>query len=154
MFKSLPLRVLFFVLATLPALTAAQNQEVSETGLTRFDKHTVYHSVFSSTAIKPRIAELYGITRTGNQMLVNVALVSNDREFGGEAAKVSGSVSNLLQQRRELNFKTIDEGNVIYYLAPLRVTERDTLHFTLHVEPESGAPAYEVKFSKRVYVNN
>lgn len=142
------------VLGALSSLTFAQTSSNPEVGFTRFDEHTVYHSVFSSTAIKPEIAALYDITRAGNQMLINVALVPNDRQVGGEPARVSGSVSNLLQQRRELDFKTIDEGDVVYYLAPVRVTERDTLHFALRVEPENGAPAYEVKFSKRVYVNN
>lgn len=153
MFRSFPLLLLVF-LSALPALSTAQNQRTTETGFTRFAEHTVYHSVFSSTAIRPEIAVLHGLTRAGNHMLVNVALVSNDRQFGGEPAHVSGSVSNLLNQRRELNFKTIDEGDVVYYLAPVRVTEQDTLHFTLKVAPESGASAYEVKFTKRVYVNH
>lgn len=153
MFRSFLPLFLFFVSA-LPSLASAQNQSPSETGLTRFADHTVYHSVFSSTAIKPEIAALHGITRAANQMLVNVALVSNSRQFGGEAAQVSGSVSNLLHQQRELKFKTIDEGDVVYYLAPLRVTEQDTLQFTLQVTPESGAPTYEIKFTKRVYVNH
>lgn len=141
-----------FVLAALSSTAMAQSSP--ELGFTRFEEHTVYHSVFSSTAIQPEIAQIHGITRAANQVLVNVALVSNDREVGGEPARVSGTVANLMQQQRELKFKTIDEGKVVYYLAPLRVTDRDTLHFTLQVEPESGARPYEVKFTKRVYVNN
>lgn len=149
MFRSV--RLLFLsLLLTLPILGHA-----SDTGFTRFDKHTVYHSVFSSTAIKPEIAEVYGITRAPNQMLVNVALVSNDRQLGGEPARVSGTVTNLMQQQRRLSFEAIDEGDVVYYIAPLRITDRDTLHFNLQVETEDGASSsYEVKFTKQVYVNN
>lgn len=143
---------LFLSLSALASTGLAQNDQ--ELGFTRFDEHTVYHSVFSSTAIKPEIAEIYGITRAPNQMLINVALVSNERQVGGEPARVSGTVANLMQQQRQLKFRAIDEGDVVYYLAPVRVTDRDILHFTLRVEAEGGAPAYEVKFSKRVYVND
>lgn len=150
MFRSVRLLCLFLVFLASPAI-AQNNQEL---GFTRFDEHTVYHSVFSSTAVKPDIAQLYNINRAANQMLVNVALVSNERQVGGEPARVSGTVTNLLQQQRQLKFTAIDEGDVVYYLAPVRITDRDTLRFELRVETEDGTASYDVKFTKRVYVNH
>ncbi|MGQ9424916.1 DUF4426 domain-containing protein [Gilvimarinus sp. F26214L] len=137
----------------LAAALPASAQDYPERGYSRFQDHTVYYSVFSSTSVTPDVARLHGITRGADQVLVNVALVSNDRAAGGEPAQVSGSATNLMQQRRELQFKAISEDPVVYYLAPLRVTNEEVIHFNLQVRPQNASRTYNVKFSKKLYVN-
>lgn len=135
-------------------LQGANAQDANpDLGYTRFDEYTVYYSVFNSTMVEPDIARLHQITRAENQVLVNVALVANEGPDGGQAAEVSGSVSNLMQQTRELKFKAIVEDNVIYYLAPLRITDEEILNFTIDVDPRGQAGPYTVKFSKKLYVD-
>lgn len=142
------------VLLNLGSLSAeAQTDSNPEQGYTRFDDYTVYHSVFNSTSVQADIARLHDITRAADQVLVNVALVANDSTEGGQAAKVGGSVRNLMQQRRELDFKTITEGSVTYYLAPLRITDEEVLHFSINVEASNKTRPYTVKFSKKLYVD-
>lgn len=142
------------VLLNITSLSAiAQTDSNPEQGYTRFDDYTVYYSVFNSTAVQADIAKLHQLTRAENQVLVNVALVANDSTKGGQAAEIDGSVSNLMQQRRELDFKTIAEGNVTYYLAPLRITDEEVLHFTIDVKADDKVRPYTVKFSKKLYVD-
>jgi hypothetical protein len=133
--------------------TFAQTETNPGEGFVRFAKHTVYYSIFNSTMVQPEVAQVHGITRGGNQMLVNVALVANDSHSGGQAAKVSGNVTNLMQQRRELKFQAIVEDNVTYYLAPLRITNEEVLNFTIDVAPKGTTVPYKVKFSKKLYVD-
>lgn len=133
---------------------SAQTESNPDQGYTRFDEYTVYYSVFNSTMVKAEVARLHEITRGGNQALVNVALVANDSSTGGEAAKVTGSATNLMQQRRELKFAAITEDNVTYYLAPLRISDEEVVHFTIDVEPKGvKTRPYTVKFSKKLYVD-
>lgn len=131
----------------------AQVEQSPEQGFVRFDKYTVYYSVFNSTMVQPDVAQVHGITRGEDQMLVNIAMVANDSPNGGQAAEISGSVSNLMQQRRELEFKAIVEDSVIYYLAPLRITNEEVLNFNIEVDPRGEAGPYQVKFTKKLYVD-
>jgi hypothetical protein len=140
--------------ASLASIAVARSEHKPGGGFIRYDEHTVYYSVFNSTMVTPEIAQLHQITRGEDQMLVNIALVANDSVNGGQAAEVSGSVSNLMQQRRELKFKAIVEDDVVYYLAPLRVTNEEVLNFALEVRPTGGTGrTYQLKFSKKLYVD-
>jgi hypothetical protein len=149
--KWLPLTSLMLCICA--PLAGAQSGTNPGQGYTRFDEHTVYHSVFNSTMVQPDIAQLHQITRAGDRVLVNIALVANDKQGGGLAARVSGSATNLMQQRTALAFKAIDEGDVVYYLAPLRISNGEFIHFNIHVEPEGTGGPYTIKFSKQLYVD-
>ncbi|MEX1033739.1 MAG: DUF4426 domain-containing protein [Cellvibrionaceae bacterium] len=142
-----------FSVLLLAQLVCAQIESNPAQGYTRFSDHTVYHSVFNSTMVKPDVANLHRITRGKDRMLVNVALVTNGSTDGGLSARVSGSATNLMQQKKELAFKAIVEGDVTYYLAPLRITNEEIMHFALEVTPEGAAEPYTVKFSKKLYVD-
>src|SRR5690606_40932784 len=128
-----------------------QEQSASES-FQRFAGYTVYYSVFPSTMVQPDIALLHQLTRSPDQMLVNVAVVA-DGVIGGQAAELAGVARNLLQQRRTLDFKAIVEGSVVYYLAPLRVTDEEIMHFDITVDPEGKAGPFKVNFSKKLYVD-
>lgn len=141
------------MLAACAAGANARSDAHPELGYTRFDHYTVYYSVFNSTEVEPDIARLHQITRAENQVLVNVALVANEGPDGGQAAEVSGRATNLMQQSRELDFKAIVEGDVIYYLAPLPITDEEVLNFSIEVDPRGEAGPYTVKFSKKLYVD-
>lgn len=120
--------------------------------LKKFDKYTVYFSVFPSTAITPDIAQRYELVRGKNRVYVNIAVVPNDQSFGGVAAKVSGVAANLMQQQKPLEFKAIEEPNATYYLAALRHSDREIFHFTIDVKPDEHASSYQVKFTKELYL--
>ncbi len=131
--------------------------------LTRFDDVTVHHSVFSSTSVLPAIANQLGIIRGKDYVLINIALTDNDSTDGGKAAIVTGTAANLMQQVKQLTFKEISEATATYYIASLRVTEEEIFHFKINVTPKStdkhdsvdqrNKDTYEVKFTKKLYVN-
>jgi len=127
----------------------------------KFDDVTIHYSVFNSTQIQADIAKLNQLKRSSNTVLINIAIVDNDAPHsGGKAAKISGYAANLMQQRRSLEFKEIRENGVVYYLASLRFTNEEFIHFTIEVEPlfdnkKAGAnKTHTIKFTKKLYKND
>ena len=119
----------------------------------QFDHYTVHFSVFPSTSVPPEIAAIHDITRGPGIALINITVI--DDNLGGESfgrvATVAGTASNLMQQLRELSFKQITEPNAVYYLAPLRHTNEEVMHFTISVTPQGVPTPFTLKFTKTLY---
>ena len=148
MFKQRPeiyTRALTLLLPLALLLTAgvAQAQGKYEHG-----DYTVYHTVFNSTFLKPDVAAAYGLTRGEQIFLVNVSVNKTGRSFG-QAAQLKGTATDLIQKQRKLDFQEIDEGEAVYYIAPLRLAGQDILHFTIEVTPEPSAEPFTVNFTRK-----
>jgi len=113
--------------------------------------YTVRHVVFNSTFVLPEVAKIYGIKRSKYESMLNVSL-SPQGKAGSLPAEVKGTITNLMQQQKVLQFKEIKEKNATYYLAPIRVSNEELLHFELTLKPASGE-ALQVKFSQTVYAD-
>jgi len=111
---------------------------------------------FPSTFLTPEVASTYGFERSRRQALLNVVALTlqpDGTARGAVPAKVTGFVKNLLGQTQELSFREIDEGEgAIYYLAPVRVSNQETIQIVLEVVPQGGR-AIDVDFRHQVYVD-
>lgn len=117
-----------------------------------FGDYEVHYNALNSSSLTPEVAKQYGLTRGGNQGLVNIAVRKRDGKDGIPAgAIVSGNVRNLLSQKNELKFKEIKEGSAIYYIATFRFDDKDTLTFDLTVQPEGGT-SYPLSFNHTLWV--
>ncbi|MDB4021785.1 DUF4426 domain-containing protein [Litorivicinus sp.] len=111
---------------------------------------------FPSTFLTPEIAKIYGLERSRRQSLLNVVVLqvhTDGSARGAVSASVKGFVKNLIGQTQELSFQEIDEGEgAIYYLAPIRVSNEETIQVSLKVTLE-GSPEIDVNFRHKVYVD-
>ena len=140
-------------LLLLPLLLLSFGSHANEQTFTNFGNYKVLHTVFNSSFIKPDVASAYNLTRGKDQVLINIALV---RSIGkgvsnGLPAKISGTVANLMQQQKNLEFIEIKEQDATYYLAPLRIDNEEVLHFNINVN--SDGKDYPITFSKKLYVD-
>lgn len=123
---------LLLALLLMPA--AAQN-------LVQSGDITLHYNAVPSTSLTPDVARQYGITRSANRVLVNIALREGipgaDRAV---PATVSIAATNLNGQRVDLRVREVREGEAIYYLAEARIVGRDTLKFDVVATPEGGEP--------------
>lgn len=117
-----------------------------------FDKYRVRHIVFNSTFVQPDVAKIHNIKRSKYESLLNVSL-SKVSEDGSLPAAISGTVTNLMQQQKTLDFKEINEENATYYLAPIRIGNEELLRFSLKVIPEAGGDPLNVTFTQMVYAD-
>ncbi len=144
-------RLLHITLLALLSNLALADAKAFET----FGDHKVVYTVFNSNFIQPDIAKTYGLTRAKNQVLINVALIKStaDGDTEGLPAKVSGTVANLMQQQKTLEFFEVQEHNAVYYLAPLRITNEEVLNFDIEVKTSANAKPFQLEFTKTLYVD-
>ncbi len=137
-----------FLLATL-ALAAAAGAEQ----LRRFGDLEVHYIAFATAILDPQIAERYGVTRAGHRALVNVA-GRRRRPDGVTVAvpiEVTGQVTDLLGQRRDLSFREVREGDAIYYLDTVEYANEETLRFELLIrDPETGR-SHPLTFQQKLW---
>lgn len=133
----------------------ARTIETSKT----FGDYTVFYNVFPSTDLRPEIAAAYQLVRAADQMVLNVSIRSRaDGDDRAQAAVVTGIYSDLIQNRT-LEFREIREQGAIYYLAQLRVSNRENLRFDIKAQPlldnrpaPVGSP-FPISFTRKFYID-
>ena len=115
---------------------------------TEVNGYIVRHVIFNSTFVLPEIAQQYDLKRSEYESLLNIS-INKPGEYGGEDVKLEGTYKNLMQQQKILRFKKIEEKDAIYYLAPVRISGEEMLHF--HLTVTTPDDSFEVKFSQKVY---
>ena len=130
--------LVFCLLLALP--TVAERKQT-------FGELDVHYSVFNSSFLQPDVAAAVGLTRSKTVGVLNVAALKNGQ---GQAAKVSGSVKNLLGQTSELQFKQVLESGAVYYLAEFPLRQREMLTFSINVQIGDGAP-HTLTFNQEVF---
>lgn len=147
--------ILFCLLMTLSCFTSAQMDQAKSIGTFQvFGEYTVHYNLFNSTFITPEIAKAHGLTRAENRALINISVI---RTQGGHAslglpATIVGTATNLLQQQRVLDFKTINEGEATYYLASLRHSDNEVMNFVIELQPENEDHKMMVRFTRTLHV--
>ena len=111
-----------------------------------FDDLDVHYSAFNSSFLQPEIAAAAGLTRAGNQGVLNIAVLKAGKPI---TATVSGQVRNLMGQITNLSFRQVREGEAVYYLAQFPVGE-ETLSFTVNVQ-SAGGPRNSFSFNQEFF---
>lgn len=130
--------LVFCLLLALPA--AAERKQT-------FGELDVHYSVFNSSFLQPDVAAAAGLTRSKTVGVLNIAAL---RDGKGQAAKVSGTLKNLLGQTSELKFKQVLESGAVYYLAEFPLRQREMLTFSIQVQIGDAAP-HTLTFNQEVF---
>ena len=139
----IPAFLLFSLSASLQALAADQPFKT-------FGEHKVFFSAFNSSFVTPEVAASYNITRGHDWGLVNIAVVKDGAQ-GGSTALIKGHVANIIAQQQTLNFFEVREGKVVYYLAPFRFENEDSMTFKISIKPDPDKAAHNISFQRRFY---
>lgn len=116
----------------------------------RLGEWDVHYVVIRTSFLKPEIAARHAIVRGPDRALLNISVIGTDGQ--PVAAAVSGRVRNLLEQETPLEFQEVREGEAVYYLAPVRHTDRDTLRFHIEIRPPDGSIQH-LEFQQQLYVD-
>jgi hypothetical protein len=111
--------------------------------------HTILYSVLPTDQLHPEVARRYGIERSDRMGLLTVIVRRKDAAAGDPAvaARLGGTVQNLLGEPRTLRFEEVRGEDTIDYLATFPLRRPDTLRFALDVMPEDGK-AEAVRFQR------
>lgn len=129
--SSLKSKLALLVAALTLVASAAAHSEQFE----KFGEWQIHYNAIPSTFLAPAIASQYGVTRSGYQGLLNIAIVHQDTG-AATTANVTGQVLNPLGQPQKLAFKEIKENDAIYYLAQFSHTNQEMLRFTIDIEKD------------------
>ena len=130
--------LVFCLLLALPAV--AERKQT-------FGELDVHYSVFNSSFLQPDVAAAVGLTRSKTVGVLNIAALKDGK---GQAAKVSGTLKNLLGQTSELKFKQVLESGAVYYLAEFPLRQREMLTFSIQVQIGDAAP-HTLTFNQEVF---
>jgi hypothetical protein len=133
--------------------TQAQIDQPKEISTTKvFGDYTVHYTVFHSTDIPAKVAEIYKLVRGKDRALVNISLTrtENGTTSLGLPVQISGKTRNLMQQQQVLKFIEINEGEATYYLAPFVFSNEEVLHFDIEVTGSDSKPM-KVTFNRTLY---
>jgi hypothetical protein len=135
---------LLLALSLLAALPARAEQMLA------FDGFELHYAVIPTNFLTADVARRYGLVRGEGRAIVSLSLLRDGQ--GLLADTLTGEVKNLLSQVQPLDFQTVTEGDAVYYLAPLRHSDRDTLRFTVQLAPPGGEPR-TLRFQQKLYTD-
>ena len=135
------LKLLFlFGCLLLTNLSAAEQKVVN-------GEYEIHYIVIPTTFLRPAIADQYDLPRGKNRALVNVSILENGQP---KKADVTGTSRNLLEQQQTLEFREVDEGNAVYYLALITHADEENHRVELAVDLPNGQ-TQEIKFLQKMY---
>lgn len=113
---------------------------------------TVHYSAVPTTMLSADVARQYGITRSAQRVLVNIAVRKG--QPGADAAvpsQVTVTVTNLNGQRQSLQMREVKEGEAVYYLGETRVSGHETLDFEAEVRIAGRAEPIRAVFRQEFF---
>lgn len=140
--------VLFTAWMLVPAMAPAQQAE-------EFGDYIAHYNALNTNLLPPEVASAFGIQRSSNRALLNVAVL---RRGDGEAdsavaAVVEASARNLTGQRRDIEMTEMRDGDAIYYIGTFRVHREETMDFSIRIQPEGASRAHEFTFRQQFFTD-
>lgn len=111
---------------------------------------TMHFNALPTTVLTPEVAREFGVTRSANRALLNIAVRRNVDGREALPAEVSASATNLTGQRQEITLREVREGEAIYYLGELRIADRETMVFDIRAVVD-GVPM-QTSFQQQFFV--
>jgi hypothetical protein len=118
-----------------------------------FGDYTVHYNAFTTDILDPTIARTYGIVRSSNRALLNIAVLRKVLGTTGQPvkAKIKVTAVNLNQQVRELALRELSDAGATYYIAEIPVSNQETLTFTITVTPEGETQAHTTTYQQQFF---
>jgi hypothetical protein len=145
------------LLAACGADVAQQPQTARPTEITQtdFGDLEVHYNAVRTDLLTPGVARAYGIERSGNRVLLNVAMLQ--KKPGGPAIPVDGTVTvaahNLNGQLKDLEMRRVQEGPAVYFIGEVGISGDEILVFNIAVAPATGGSRHEVQFKREFHAD-
>ncbi|MEY2854475.1 MAG: hypothetical protein RL030_1607 [Pseudomonadota bacterium] len=118
-----------------------------------FDNLEVHYNAVRTDQLTPDVARAYGIERSANRVLLNVAML--EKTAGGAPVPVDGAVTvaahNLNGQLKDVEMRRVQEGPAIYFIGEVGISGEEILVFNISVTPNSGGGRREVQFKREFF---
>lgn len=114
--------------------------------------YIVHYSAIPTTALSAKMAASYGFERSSYRALLNITpqKLAADGTTTGVKSHVSGKATNLIGNTKDLEFKEIVEGDVVYYIADFGFSNEEYFRFSIDIQPlDKPNKTIPLKFEKK-----
>jgi predicted small lipoprotein YifL len=136
-----------------PAPSKAQTAAPSEPTHQVFGDYELHYNALRTDELTPEVARAYGIERSTNRVMLNVALLR--RNADGSTTPVDGRVSarayNLNGQLKNLEVRRIAEGPAVYFIGEVGISGSEILVFDIDAAPLDQATSFTVQFKREFF---
>lgn len=133
-------------------IAQAANAEQAE----RFGSYIAHYNTFNTNSLTPAVAKAYGITRSANLALINIAVLRVNPDGLDEpvTANVSVRATNLVGQKKTIELIEIQDQGAIYYIGTFGIRNEERINFEVRVQPTDGsAIVHTFRFNQTFYVS-
>lgn len=126
----------------------------SEETFREFGDYEVHYNAVRTDTLPPSVARAYGITRSANRVMLNVAVLHKEAKSAPRRpveARVAVDAYNLNGQLKNLELRQVTDGEAIYYIGEVTISGAEILVFDISVTPEGADAPFEVKFKREFY---
>ena len=118
-----------------------------------FGDYEIHYIALPTTVLQPAIAKQYGLVRSKVAGFINVSVLKKlpDGSKKPVAAFIRGSIKNMLQQQRSLEFMRISEGRSLYQIASFWYSQGEIMTFNLEIQADPNSAPFAIKFSQALY---
>jgi hypothetical protein len=132
-----------------------QTARPSEPTSNDFGDVVVHYNAIRTDQLQPEIARVYGIERSANRVLVNVAMLMKAADGTTQPADgtVTATARNLNGQLKDLQMRRIQEGTSIYFIGEVGISNEEILVFDIEVDPSGTTSRHTVQFKREFFVD-
>jgi hypothetical protein len=148
------LSCLFLLVACGGPSTEATVPAAQPAGATSVDigEHVVHFNAQSTDQLPPEVARAYNLVRSKNRAMLTVSVIEEGTNKPA-TAEVTVKTVNLTGQLKNVNMRTMTEGEAIYYIGETPIANRETLIFDISITPEGIDTATDVRFKRQFFTN-
>ena len=118
--------------------------------------HEIHVNALTTDMIPPEVAQSYGIVRSKQRALLNVAIRDKDTQQTVES-ELEVSAVNLTGQRKNIDMRPVHEpgidgaGDAVYYIGEVPVANRETLLFDVNITLPGSDEVVGMKFKRQFF---
>ncbi len=146
-----------FILSTFISLLYFADTASAEQ-FSSFDDYVVHYNALTTDQILPAVARPYGILRSKNRVLVNIAVQKKVMGTPVQAveALLSVSATNLSAQLKNIEMRQVSssgDGNskALYYIGEMPVSHEELIRFKVTVTPVGTDLTHEFEFEQQFF---
>ncbi|CAN5200902.1 hypothetical protein BH24PSE2_BH24PSE2_08920 [soil metagenome] len=118
-----------------------------------FGDYVVHFNALPTIQLAPEVARNYDIVRSENKAMLNIAIIHKVEGTLGKSVpgRVRARAANLTGQLKTVALRKIVEGEAIYYIAEMPVSNGETLIFDVEVSPKNESGRFRFRFQETFY---
>ncbi|MFQ3249076.1 MAG: hypothetical protein ACI9O6_000880 [Glaciecola sp.] len=129
--------LMFVAVILMPATVSAEEK-------TELGDWEVHHIVLPTTFLTAEIAKANGIVRSKYNSMVNISVLDSTSKKA-QNVSMKGTARNLLGNSKQLEFKTVRDGDAIYYLAVFSHAHKENFRFDITIQQGDTVETLQLK---------